>query len=291
MSSSELQRSIIPVFIVIIIVGVLAVVLSVDNSSINTRVDESKQIQINTNEDISTTRTTPTDTIESPEDKSTRVKNQAEISPEDHPDNLIDNAQTTTEQLSEITETRPEKKFIEGLDYVTKFPNELPKEPVLMEFFSFMCPACFNFEPTIKRWELQKPDTVKLVKIPVTFGRSGSWTLAAKAFYIAEELEISKQFNPLMFRKIHLENKPPRQLSDLEDIFLTLGIKSKAFKKAANSFNVDSKLRKAEFLTKKYLVSGVPYFLINGKYEAGTRSFESEQSLFHLWNKLPSKDF
>jgi len=180
--------------------------------------------------------------------------------------------------------------FNEGTDFITKFPNETPTKPVLVEFFSYMCPHCYNFEGTVTRWKKQKPDSVELIKIPVAFGR-GRWRLAAKSYYIAEELNIADKWSPVMFRRIHVEKKPPSNEADLEKLFATLGITSKEFKSAASSFNVDSKMRKADFLAKKYQVSGVPYFLINYKYEVGKASYESETSLFSLFNNLPAKDF
>jgi len=181
--------------------------------------------------------------------------------------------------------------FEEGADYVTKFPDEVSEEPLLVEFFSYMCPHCYNFEPTLARWIKQKPDSVRLIKIPVSFGRTGSWGLAVKAYYIAENLNILKPFSRLMFRQIHVQNNPPQQENDLIPIFLSLGVDKNTFKAAASSENVALKVVEAETLTKKYKVSGVPYFLINNKYENGPRSFESEQSLFNLWNKLPGIDF
>ncbi len=200
---------------------------------------------------------------------------------------------TPSEETKEpvISQELPEIKFVEGADYVTKFPNEQPKNPVLMEFFSYMCPHCFNFEPTMKRWIAQKPESVELIRIPVSFGQKGAWGISARAYYIAEELNMINQFSDAIFRKIHIEKRPPSTEKDIAPIFLALGISDEAFKKAASSFNVDSKLRKAEFLTKKYKVSGVPYFLINKKYETGKNSYESEQTLFRLWNFLPAKDF
>ena len=220
---------------------------------------------------------------------------------------VIDTAETKENQLDVNTaSSKPESNeapentvppalpvisFVEGEDYITKFPNEQPKNPVLVEFFSYMCPHCFNFEPTLTRWIKQKPASVELLKVPVTFGRTGQWKLAAKSYYIAQELKIEEQFSKAMFRKIHIEKNPPRNDNDLGMIFESLGINNDAFKKAATSFNVNSNLRKADFLTKKYKVTGVPYFLINKKYETGKDSYTSEQTLFRLWNHLPAKDF
>ncbi|MCP4414806.1 MAG: thiol:disulfide interchange protein DsbA/DsbL [Gammaproteobacteria bacterium] len=247
MSSTQSKTSIIPVLIVIIVVGLLAIILTPD--------EKSKSIN------------KPDTTLASEQ----AVK-------------AIDEPQSNTSAPKGNT-------FEEGLDYVTRFPDGVSEEPILLEFFSYMCAHCYNFEPTLSRWLMQKPDSVRLIKVPVSFGRTGLWGFAVKAYYIAEELNVAEPFSRLIFRQIHIENNPPRQESDLFPIFQSLGVNTNAFKVAASSENVASKVTQAEMLTKKYKVSGVPYFLINNKYESGPRSFESEQSLFNLWNKLPGKDF
>ena len=180
--------------------------------------------------------------------------------------------------------------FVEGRDFVIKFPYEKPKKQQVVEFFSFMCPACFKRETTVLRWVKQKPDTVELLKIPVSFGRN-AWALSAKAFYIAEELKIAGEFGKVMFQKIHIHNKPPRRLADIEKIFAEMGVSKQDFTKAEKSFAVSSKLRKADFLVKKYNVPSVPYFLVNFKYEATESATQTEASLFRLWNLLPARDF
>ncbi|MFT5521159.1 MAG: thiol:disulfide interchange protein DsbA [Enterobacterales bacterium] len=182
--------------------------------------------------------------------------------------------------------------FVEGKtkDYIVKFPAELSKEPTVVEFFSFWCPHCYNFEPTVRLWEQQKPDSVKLLKIPVVFGRE-DWRLAAKSYYIAEELSMAPAFSALMFKTIHVDKSYPQNEADIGKIFAKLGVSNKKFIDAAKSFNVDSNLRKAEYLAKKYKVAGVPYFLVNFKYEAGEASYASQEALFRLWNNLPAIDF
>ena len=182
--------------------------------------------------------------------------------------------------------------FVEGKtkDYIVKFPAELSKEPVVIQFFSFWCPHCYNFEPTMNLWEQQKPDSVKLLRVPVVFGRE-DWRLAAKAYYIAEELNMTHDFSALMFKAIHVDKNYPQNEADIGKLFTKLGVNGQVFVDAAKSFNVDSNLRKAEYLAKKYKVAGVPYFLINFKYEAGEASYASQDSLFRLWNYLPAIDF
>lgn len=183
--------------------------------------------------------------------------------------------------------------FSEGAHYITKFPDSSrAKGPVVVEFFSYMCPHCYRLEGTVKRWLKQKPEGVEFVKIPVAFQGNRLYALSAKAHYIAEELNIVDKFGDFMFKRIHLDRRPPRNDRDLANIFKELGVSDADYKKASeNNFNVESKLRRANFLMNQYQVNGVPYILVNYKYEVGQESYKSEESLFNLWNNLPYKDF
>jgi len=191
---------------------------------------------------------------------------------------------------SPLHAAEPAVNLTEGREYITKFPKEKVKKPVVVEFFSYMCPHCYSQEAKVARWKKQKPDSVQLLKIPVSFGRP-DYTLSAKAYYIAEELKLVEKFSDMMFKRIHLERKPPRKMKDVEQLFAALGVSSADFKKAAGSFAVDSKVRKANFLSKKYQVAGIPYFLVNFKYEIPNEVIANEAALFQVWNNLPGKDF
>ena len=199
-------------------------------------------------------------------------------------------AAVLAEEQQATAEQAPQVNFIEGTDFITKFPGETPDKPVVVEFFSYMCPHCYSTEPMVQNWLKQKPDDVELVRIPVIFGR-GQWRLAAKAYYIAEELDMVKAFSDEMFSTIHTKRRPPRNEKQLAEIFAKLGVSKEQFTKVSRSFSVDSKLRRSDYLAKKYKVAGVPYFLVNYKYETAPKRFESQEALFELWNNLPKRDF
>lgn len=302
MSSTSLKNLLIPGIVVLLIIGILLTYVTTNNAepeamiaaetATETMANEQTSLSAMENETISDNDSAQPETQLTIVEVDATSVTEANVSAEAVVTEPMQNAEAVTTEpvIEQEKPAAPVVTLVEGSDYITKFPNELSKSPVLVEFFSYMCPACYNFEATVVRWEKQKPDSVELLKIPVSFGRGG-WRLAAKSYYIAEELNVVTQFNRAMFRKIHIEKKPPTKESHLGKIFESLGITTAAFNNAANSFNVDSKLRKADFLAKKYKVSGVPYFLINFKYEIGKASYESEQSLFKLWNNLPGKDF
>jgi thiol:disulfide interchange protein DsbA len=281
MSSLAPKKLIIPAIVVlgIIILYVIYSSSNTDSSSININEPAGQAVAIS--EEVVSHEVATNEELKSTEQE---TKSEA-ISEAEYIESKTVEKMNTAEDGKDII-------FVEGKtkDYIVKFPTELSKEPMIIEFFSFWCPHCYNFEPTVRLWEQQKPDSVKLLKVPVVFGRE-DWRLAAKSYYIAQEMNMASEFSALMFKTIHVDKNYPQNEADIGEIFAKLGVSNKKFLEAAKSFNVDSNLRKAEYLAKKYKVSAVPYFLINYKYEAGEASYASQDTLFRLWNYLPAIDF
>jgi len=297
------HKLVISVVMVLIVVGIILTIFPVNKTDQEMLPAE----EATEKQSVQAVAEQTTEAAAVPSELTTEAASEATIEPATQVEQQAE-AETVTQQVTDATavatntesgnaeieqalaEPVAEIKFVEGSDYITKFPDEQAKNPILIEFFSYMCNHCYNFEPTLIRWKKQKPESVELLRVPVAFGRS-QWQLAARAYYIAEELQLVEPFSVAMFKKIHFEKKPPQLLADIEKLFATLGVSKKDFDKAANSYNIDSKLRKADFLARKYKVPGVPYFLVNYKYELGPASLESEESLFRVWNNLPQKDF
>ena len=83
-------------------------------------------------------------------------------------------------------------------------PDRSPRGPVtVVEFFSYGCVHCKNFDPQIERWTEGLPEDVRFKRAPVAF--SASWGLLAKAYHAAERLGILRSQSPApLFR-------PPRR--------------------------------------------------------------------------------
>ena len=58
------------------------------------------------------------------------------------------------------------------------------------------------------------------------------------------------------------------------------------FQKAFSSFAVESKLQRADFLNRRYQVTSVPTFVVNGKYKTDVSSAGGEPQLFALIDEL-----
>lgn len=177
-----------------------------------------------------------------------------------------------------------------GTHYKIDFPESNVKNPVVMEFFSFGCPHCFNAEGQVSRWLTTKPDNIKFIKIPVSFGRP-QWTLFARAYYTAKALNIADKMVKPFFELIHVKKQPPTTIADLKAFFVSLGIPAEDFDKQVKSFYVENAIRQADQLARKFKVAGVPDFLINEKYRLVGTEVKSENDFQALLSGLALKDF
>lgn len=177
-----------------------------------------------------------------------------------------------------------------GTHYKIDFPDSKTDKPTVMEFFSFGCPHCYHAEPQVERWLKNKPDNVVFIKIPVSFGRP-QWTLFARAYYIAKALKIDNKIIKPFFDLIHEKRQPPETLDELKQFFVSQGVTVEDFDKQAHSFFVESSIRKADQLARKYRVTGVPDFLMNTKYRLVRTGVQSEDDFQALLTGLALKDF
>jgi thiol:disulfide interchange protein DsbA len=64
------------------------------------------------------------------------------------------------------------------------------------------------------------------------------------------------------------------------------GVSAADFAKAYNSFTVNTQLQRAEELTQRYRVQGVPFIAVNGKYATDVVKAGGEAKLIDLINDL-----
>lgn len=92
---------------------------------------------------------------------------------------------------------------------------------------------------------------------------------ATKAMLIARAMKQEDALNGAIFNYIHKQRASITGLKDLRNIFVVNGVDGEEFDKMAKSFGVNSMLRKNQQLIDDYRehLSGVPNFIINGKYQ------------------------
>ena len=165
--------------------------------------------------------------------------------------------------------------FQEGKDYVqlpTPVAPETSDKVEVIEMFWYGCPHCHDLEPSVQEWLKRKPDNVEFTRIPVAFG--ASWEPGARAYYAAEALGVLDKVHQPLFDAYHQRRKLSNE-DELAAFFAEHGVDQEAFRKAYQSFQTETQLRRGNQLAQRFGVRGVPAVIVNGKYDVRSpRMFE-----------------
>jgi len=157
-------------------------------------------------------------------------------------------------------------QFSDGAQYVT-LDKTVANEPQVLEFFSFYCPHCYQFEQV---WHVSDnirknlPKDVKYAKYHVEFlGPLGKQLTQAWAVAIA--LGVEDKVSPLMFDAVQ-KQQSVQNADDIRKVFIQAGVKGEDYDAALNSFVVKSLVVQQEKAAADLGLQGVPSVFVNGKY-------------------------
>ena len=144
---------------------------------------------------------------------------------------------------------------------------------VVTEYFSFWCPACYQAEPLVEMIKSKLDKDTKFNKVHVNFmGFTGPDVQddVTRGMMIARALKKEDELNAAIFNAIHRQRTPITGLADIRSIFIANGVDGAEFDKLAKSFGVNSLFQKnnKEIATHRSALTGVPNFIVNGKYQA-----------------------
>lgn len=195
----------------------------------------------------------------------------------------------------------PSGKWQPGVNYdpvVPAQPTSVPPGKVeVMEVFWLACPHCYALEPYLRSWLKTKPPYVEFVRVPVMW--QPIHRAHARLYYTLDALG-RKDLVAKAFDTIHqdLENHQPPLIGDSEEqtfrqqqqFAVANGVSAGDFEKACNSFAVNSDLQRAEEITQRYHVEGVPLIAVNGKYSTDVGKAGGEARLIELINDLAASE-
>ena len=169
----------------------------------------------------------------------------------------------------------------------TKVPTEVAGKIEVIEFFSYGCPHCHDFEPLLNNWTKTLPADVNFVKVPITFNRP-EWTNLARIYYTLEAMGESAKLGPAVFAAIH-EQK--RQLQK-EDVLLEWAgsvTDAKRFGDTWKSFGVQSRVQRSNQIAAAYRVSGVPMMAVDGRFIVSASTAGSHEGMLKTVNELVAR--
>lgn len=157
------------------------------------------------------------------------------------------------------------------------------------EFFSYGCPHCDDFHPLLADWQARMGDKVALEHVPVSFGRD-SWTLLAKAFYVAQVLGVLETTHAAMFEAIHDDGRRFTSPADIADFYGELGVDRDKALDAFDSFAVTMKMRRAERLVQEYGIMGTPTLAVAGQYVIDVRDAGGQTGMLDVAGYLVERE-
>ena len=134
----------------------------------------------------------------------------------------------------------------------------------VLEFFSYACPHCNEFEPTVEAWSKKLPADVAFTRVPVPFLMN--FENFMKTYYALETLGQVDAMQRKVFAAIHVERNYLEKPADIAALMAKNGIDAAKFTSVFSSFSVASSVTRAKKLMAAYKIDGVPTIAVNGRW-------------------------
>lgn len=178
-----------------------------------------------------------------------------------------------------------------GRDYVPIDPvqaSDTPAKIEVVEFFSYGCPHCSDFSPTLTKWSASLPADVVLKRVPISFGRA-QWAVLSKLYYALELNGDLARLDSAVFHALHAKGLRLYDDKSIIEWAGNQGLDVKKFTDAYNSFGVLSKVKRADQMAQAYKIQGVPALAVDGKYLVTGKETRGFEDLVTLTDKVIDK--
>lgn len=200
-------------------------------------------------------------------------------------------------------------KWVEGKNYFRIEPAQ-PKvsntdKVEVAEVFSYACPSCNAFHPMVDQLAKSLPSYAVMAYLPVSFMPQENFPMFQRAFLTAQALDVAEKANDAMYdavwksKELSSERadgqglKPMSELPTLTDaanFYAKFGADPKEFVAVANSFSINTQVKRADQLVKAYGVEGTPTIVIDGKYRIDGPSAGGYAQMVELARYLAAKE-
>ena len=200
-------------------------------------------------------------------------------------------------------------KWVEGTNYFRIEPAQ-PKvsntdKVEVAEVFSYACPSCNAFHPMVDQLAKTLPSYAVMAYLPVSFMPQENFPMFQRAFLTAQALGVADKANDAMYdavwksKELSSERadgqglKPMSDLPKIEDaakVYAKFGVDPKEFVAVANSFSINTQVKRADQLVKAYGVEGTPTIVIDGKYRFDGPSAGGYAQMVELAKYLAAKE-
>lgn len=196
--------------------------------------------------------------------------------------------------------------FVEGQDYVVlrqaQRTSVAPGKIEVLEVFSYGCPACNSFQPTLELLKKSLPPNAQLAYLPAAFVPAEDWPMFQRAYFAAQALGIAERTHQQMYDAVwktgelattdsqHRLKSPQPSIEQAAAAYTRwTGIRQEDFLAMARSFTVDGRMRAADEQILAMQVPSTPCIVVNGRYRIA-EGMRSASQLIPLIRFLVAKD-
>ncbi|HIG41851.1 MAG: thiol:disulfide interchange protein DsbA/DsbL [bacterium] len=160
----------------------------------------------------------------------------------------------------------PGGEFVEGEHYtLLENPRRIRGDKIeIMEFFSYGCIHCYNFDDDLADWVEAHEDTITFIRTPVLANEL--WRNYGRAYYAMEELGMLEENHARLFREVHDGRKILGSADKLASLLASGDVSQESIATAYSSTIVNQKIARADSLSRRFKIATVPNVVVNGKY-------------------------
>lgn len=179
---------------------------------------------------------------------------------------------------------------IRANDDVKLLASEDKNQTQVIVFFSYACYWCGQLNKPFDNWRLTRGKDVRTYMFPVGFNKV--WLVLAKAYFTAQILDHTGALDDAIYNAIHKQAMPLGNEENLEEFFVGQGVDREKFKSVYNSFNVDTKVKRADELSIAFEIDATPNIIVNGvkgTYMTNLAMTKDTETLFAVIDYLVQK--
>ena len=181
-------------------------------------------------------------------------------------------------------------EFVAGKNFIVidkPVETETGEKVEVRELFWYFCGHCFNINPILDNWLKTMDSSAQLVLQPAVFP---GWEYGSTFYYVLEELGELDRLHSALFNAIHIQKLNLKTQQDFVTWLSLNGVDEEKSNKVYESFSVKVAVNKAKANTYKYRITGVPAFIVNGKYMVNSTSAGSQEKIFEVIDYLIQKE-
>ena len=159
----------------------------------------------------------------------------------------------------------------------------------IIEFFSYGCIHCYNFEPAVDRFLAEKPDNIRFTQVPVMFNERQAPEV--RAYYVILTKKLGHDAHKAVFDAIHKNRKSLRTDKAFAKFFAdNFDMTEDQYMATAYSFGVDPMVNKSIYYTGNSGIGGTPTIMANGKYLIDSSAVGGNEMALYVAKWLVERD-